>query len=105
VWGKNGGARQATYDNKVRRMRFTYWITKATDTRPECIILSGFSLQQWLRERASVLRLYLYLAYLVAKTSSRFSAENMRHEERRRVYVGKKRTEEMAVSAYSRFGL
>ena len=84
-------------------MRFAYWINKATDTTR--LYNTGFSLQQWFRERAWILRLYLYLACLVAKTSSRFSAENMRHEERLRVYVRKKRTEVMAVSAYSRFGL
>ena len=103
--GEYGRTREATYDSKIRRMRFAYWITKATDTPRIYIIFTDFSLQQCLRERASILRLYLYLACLVAKTSSRFSAENMRHEERLMVYVRKKRTEIMAVSAYSYFGL
>ena len=30
---KCGAAGQATDDNKIRRMRFACWITKATDTR------------------------------------------------------------------------
>jgi hypothetical protein len=30
---KYGTARQATDDNIIRRMRFTCWITKATDTQ------------------------------------------------------------------------
>jgi hypothetical protein len=61
---KYGTARQATDDNIIRRMRFACWITKATDTRSEYIILSGFPRQQWLRERASMLR-YTSVAFLV----------------------------------------
>ena len=37
-------------------MRFAYWLTKATDTHSECVILIAFPLQQWLHEQASVLR-------------------------------------------------
>jgi hypothetical protein len=37
----------------IRRMR---WLTKATDTHSENVILIAFLWQQWLRERASVLR-------------------------------------------------
>jgi hypothetical protein len=55
------GARQATYDSIIWRMRFTCWITKATDTHSEPIILIAFPRQQWLRERASMLR-YAYIA-------------------------------------------
>ena len=40
----------------IRRMRFACWIAKATDTRSEYAILIPFSWQQWLRERASMLR-------------------------------------------------
>jgi hypothetical protein len=40
-------------------MRFAYWITKATDTHSEYLILISFRRQQWLRERASVSR-YTY---------------------------------------------
>ena len=58
---KYGTARQATDDNIVRRMRFACWITKATDTHSVCVILIAFARQQWLRERASILR-YTYIA-------------------------------------------
>ena len=43
----------------IRRTGFACWITKATDTRSEYVILIAFPLQQWLRERASILRLYI----------------------------------------------
>jgi hypothetical protein len=58
---KYGTAGQATDGNKIRRMRFACWITKATDTHSEYAILISFPRQQWLRERASVLR-YKYIA-------------------------------------------
>ena len=61
---KYGRARQATDDNIIRRMRFACWITKATDTHSQYIILIAFPRQQWLRERALVLR-YTYIACLV----------------------------------------
>ena len=41
----------------IWRMRFACWIPKATNTHSECVILIAFPRQQWLRERASVLRL------------------------------------------------
>jgi hypothetical protein len=41
-------------------MRSARWITKATDTRLEYVILIAFPRQQWLRERASMLRLYVH---------------------------------------------
>jgi hypothetical protein len=56
LWGyveKYGGARQDTNDNIIWRMRFAYWIIKATDTLSEYIILIAFPQQQSLRERAS----------------------------------------------------
>jgi len=37
-------------------MRFACWIAKATDARSEYAILIAFSCQQWLSERASMLR-------------------------------------------------
>jgi hypothetical protein len=40
--GKYGTARQATDDNIIRRMRFACWITKATDTHSECVILNCY---------------------------------------------------------------
>jgi hypothetical protein len=60
---KYGGAREATDDNIIRRMRCACWIPKATDTRSECVILIAFPRQQWLRERTLVLR-YTYIACL-----------------------------------------
>jgi hypothetical protein len=55
---KYGTARQATDDNKIRRMRFACWIANTIVTHSEYVILIAFPRQQWLRERASVLRLY-----------------------------------------------
>jgi hypothetical protein len=37
---KYGRARQATDHNIIRRMRFACWITKATDTNSEYVILT-----------------------------------------------------------------
>jgi hypothetical protein len=47
---------EATDDNIIQRLRFACWITKATDTHSEYAVLTAFALQQWLLERASVLR-------------------------------------------------
>jgi hypothetical protein len=52
---KYGTARQATDDNIIRRMRIACWVTKATDTHSEYVILIAFPRQQWSRERATVL--------------------------------------------------
>jgi hypothetical protein len=48
----------------ISRMRIACWKTKATDARSEYVILISFPLQQWLRERSSILR-YMYVASLV----------------------------------------
>ena len=48
----------------IPRMRFAYWITTATDTHSEYVILTVFLLQQWLHERALML-CYTYTACLV----------------------------------------
>ena len=37
-------------------MRIARWITKATNIRSECVIIIAFPPQQWLHERASILR-------------------------------------------------
>ena len=58
-----GRAGQATDDNTIRHMRFACWVTKATDTHTECVVLTAFPLRQWLHERASLLR-YTYVAFL-----------------------------------------
>jgi hypothetical protein len=51
-----GTARQTTGDNIMRRMRFSCWTTKATDTHSEYETYIAFPRQRWSRERASVLR-------------------------------------------------
>jgi hypothetical protein len=51
-----GTARQATDDNIIRCMRFACWITKATDTHFEYVILTAFVRQNSLCERVSILR-------------------------------------------------
>ena len=50
--------------NTIRRMRFALWISKATDTPSEYIILIAWPQQQWLQERVSMLR-YTYTACVV----------------------------------------
>jgi hypothetical protein len=45
---------------KIRRMRTTSRATKATDTHSEYGISIAFPRQQWLRERALILRLYVH---------------------------------------------
>jgi hypothetical protein len=42
-------------------MRIESWITKATDTNSEYVILGAFPLQQWLDERTPMLR-FTYFA-------------------------------------------
>ena len=53
---KYGTAGQATEDNIKRRIRFTCWISKGIDTHSEYVRLIAFPRQQWLSERAQVLR-------------------------------------------------
>jgi hypothetical protein len=65
---KYATARQATDDNIIRRTRFACWIIKATDTHSVYVTLIAFPRQQWSRERASRLRLYVHcLSYLIPK--------------------------------------
>ena len=61
---KYGTAGQATDDNITRRMRFAFQINKAANTHSEYIILISFPQQQFLLERASMLR-YTYNDCLV----------------------------------------
>ena len=52
--------------NIIWCMRIACWITKVTDTHAEYVILIAFPRQQWLHERASILRLYVqYVAFHV----------------------------------------
>ena len=71
---------QATDDNIIRLMRFACWITKAAATHSEYVILSAFPRQQWLRERAFMLRYtWVYIALLVICSLRwlKFKAPNM----------------------------
>jgi hypothetical protein len=54
----------AADDNIIRRMRLECCIAKATNTHSEYVTLLGFSRQEWLRERASMLR-YTHIICLV----------------------------------------
>ena len=60
---KYGIARQARDDNIVRRMNFACWITKATGTHSECVILTDFLRQKWLSECTSTLCLCIHCLY------------------------------------------
>ena len=51
---------------KIWCMRIACWIPKATNTHSQYVILIAFPLQQWLHERASMLR-YTYSACLVLR--------------------------------------
>ena len=48
----------------IWRMRVACWIPNSTNTRSQYVALIAFPLQQWLQERASVLR-YTHIACLV----------------------------------------
>jgi len=62
MWKKYGRSGQANDDNIARSMRYACWTTNATDTHSEYVIHIAFPLQQWLHERASMLR-YTYISY------------------------------------------
>ena len=49
------------------RMRFSFWITKATDTHSEYITLIALPQQEWLHERPSTLR-YTYIGCTVVNS-------------------------------------
>jgi len=49
---RNSRDRQATDANIIRRMDFACWVTKATDTHSEYVIIIAFPMQEWLGERA-----------------------------------------------------
>ena len=40
----------------ILSMRIICWVTKATSTLSECVMLIAFQRQRWLRERLSMLR-------------------------------------------------
>jgi hypothetical protein len=57
--------------NKILSMRFACWITKATDTHSQCVIFIALPRQEWLGERASILRLYVNCLSCLTQTPSR----------------------------------
>jgi len=65
---------------KIWCMRNACWITKATNTLSEYLILNAFPLQQWLREHTSILRLYIlqYIACLVAPDGGPIALKHLR---------------------------
>jgi len=50
----------------IWHMRIAWWITKAINTHSQYVILIAFPLQQWLHERAAMLR-YTYSVYLATR--------------------------------------
>jgi len=61
----NYRARQLTADNIIRRMRLSCSIPNIINTHPEYVTLIAFLPEQWLHERASMLR-HTYSASLVS---------------------------------------
>jgi hypothetical protein len=59
-----GRTRRATDDNIIRRMRCACWITMATSTHSEYVMLIDFLLQQWLQERPSLLHYSTLPSYI-----------------------------------------
>jgi hypothetical protein len=58
MWKKYCKTGQATDDTAgiLQNMRFVCWIPKATNTHSEYVMFIAVPLQQWFRERASMLR-------------------------------------------------
>ena len=61
---KYDSPKRVTDENKIRLMRVACWITKATDTHSEYVILSARPRQQRLSESVLVLR-YVILPVLL----------------------------------------
>ena len=59
-YGRDG---QAADENTIWCMRFARWITKATDTHSENVIVIAVAWQQWLSECTSLLPLYVYFLF------------------------------------------
>ena len=53
---KSCTAENAIDDNIIEGMWVACWISKATDTNSEYVVLIAFPQQQWLRESAAILR-------------------------------------------------
>jgi len=58
----------------IQRMRISRWILKATDTHSEYVTHIAFPLQQWLRERASVLRHMCIVCIVITETQYIFQS-------------------------------
>jgi len=58
----SGRAGRATYDNIIRRMRFAWWINKATDTHWECIMFIVFPRK--MVTGTATIRCYMHIACL-----------------------------------------
>jgi hypothetical protein len=63
VWDDGGkyGQTSHRWQCNTANARCMCWITKATNTHSECLIIIDFPMQQWLHKRASVLH-YTYIA-------------------------------------------
>ena len=62
MW-KNVPEQDRTPENIIKCMRFACWINKAIDQHSDYIIFIVFPRQQWLRERAPMLRSYSRYIY------------------------------------------
>jgi hypothetical protein len=76
---------------KIFCMRIACWIPKATGTHSEYVIISASPLQQWLQERASMLR-YTYRGAdkSLARPTSRcilFDGENISFDASLFIYI------------------
>jgi len=60
MWEKCDTAKQASECKVIPRTRSEDWVSIATDTCSEYVKFIAFLRQHWLRERASILRLYVY---------------------------------------------
>ena len=57
---KYGTAAQVSYDNILRRMKFTCWITEATDTHSEYVILIVFCTATIVTLKRLIVTLYVH---------------------------------------------
>jgi len=58
---KHCTAGQATDHNIIRRMRFACWITEATDTHSEYLVLTALPQQSWFRQSSLMLRISCFV--------------------------------------------
>ena len=68
-------AEEITDENTLRRKHFVRCVTQATNTHLDYVILIAFPIQERLRERSSILRLYVHChtsSYVLLKTSYQF---------------------------------